>query len=81
MGLGTRGTSWSLRLGADLTRDHLLWGDGSYRSIRQIINEGVPSPKAHAGVMPPKGDAQLTDQQVEALAASVYALHRANRQP
>ena len=31
--------------------------------------------------MPPKGGAQLTDQQVEALAAYVYALHRANLKP
>jgi glucose/arabinose dehydrogenase/mono/diheme cytochrome c family protein len=68
-------------LGADLTSDQFLWGDGSYRSIRQVISEGVPSPKAHEGVMPPKGGAQLTDQQVEALAAYVYALHRANLKP
>jgi hypothetical protein len=31
--------------------------------------------------MPPKGGAQLTDQQVEALAGFVYALHRANIRP
>jgi glucose/arabinose dehydrogenase/mono/diheme cytochrome c family protein len=68
-------------LGADLTRDQFLWGDGSYRSIRQVINEGVASPKAHAGVMPPKGGAQLSEPQVEALAAYVYALHRANPKP
>ena len=68
-------------LGADLTRDQFLWGDGSYRSIRLVIREGVPSPKARAGAMPPKGGAQLTEQQVEALAAYVYALHRANLNP
>jgi len=41
----------------------------------------VPIPKEHTGVMPPKGGAQLTDDQVRALAAYVYALRRAGVKP
>ena len=67
--------------GADLATTRFLWGDGSYRSIVETITDGVPAPKEHTGVMPPLGGAQLTGEQVRAVAAYVYALSRAARKP
>ena len=48
--------------------------DGSYASIQQIINAGVPQPKEHPAPMPAKGGAQLTEQQVKEVAAYVYSI-------
>jgi len=64
-------------LGSDLRDGRWLWSDGSYSSIVKIITAGVPAPKAHTGVMPPKGGAQLTEEQVRDLAAYIYALSQA----
>lgn len=48
---------------------------GAYPEIEHIITTGVPAPKEHPGPMPPKGGAaDLTADQVKALAAYVYAL-------
>jgi mono/diheme cytochrome c family protein len=47
---------------------------GSYDAIVNIINTGVPHPKEHSGMMPPKGGGNFNDEQVRALAAYVYAL-------
>ena len=68
-------------LGSDLADARFLWADGSYASIVKIIEEGVANPKEHTGVMPPKGGAQLTEEQVRAVAAYVYALSRAKGKP
>lgn len=48
--------------------------DGSWASIQQIVNSGVPQPKEHPAPMPAKGGAALTDQQVRQVAAYVYSL-------
>jgi glucose/arabinose dehydrogenase/cytochrome c5 len=65
-------------LGPDLTGTHWLWGDGSYAAIEKIINDGVPQPKQYRSPMPPMGGAQLTSDQVSAVAAYIWALsHRA----
>ena len=48
--------------------------DGSYASIVELVTSGVPKPKAHPAPMPPKGGAQLSGQQVCAVAAYVYLL-------
>jgi mono/diheme cytochrome c family protein len=48
--------------------------DGSFASIQQIVNAGVPQPKEHPAPMPAKGGAQLTDQQVKQVAAYVYSI-------
>jgi mono/diheme cytochrome c family protein len=48
--------------------------DGSYPEIIKIINNGVPKPKEHAGMMPPKGGAVLSDDQVKNIAAYIYSI-------
>ena len=65
-------------LGPNLTDTQWLWGDGSLRSIAQTITAGVPEPKQYRSPMPPMGGAQLTPDQVSAVAAYIWALsHRA----
>jgi glucose/arabinose dehydrogenase/mono/diheme cytochrome c family protein len=61
-------------LGPDLTTSHWLWGDGSYPAIAKIITTGVPQPKQYRSAMPPMGGAQLTPDQVTALAAYIWGL-------
>jgi glucose/arabinose dehydrogenase/mono/diheme cytochrome c family protein len=64
-------------LGPDLTGKKWLWGDGSYAGIKKTITEGVAEPKQYRSPMPPMGGAQLTPDQVSALAAYVWAIsHR-----
>ena len=58
----------------DLTDNKWINGDGSYDFIVQTVTTGVPKPKEHPAPMPPKGGAQLTDDQVKAVAAYVYSL-------
>ena len=58
-----------------LNDNEWLWvPGGDFSAIEHIINVGVPQPKAHPGMMPPKGGGNFTDEQVRALAAYVYAL-------
>jgi glucose/arabinose dehydrogenase/mono/diheme cytochrome c family protein len=61
-------------LGPDLTDNKWLWSDGSYTGIAKTITAGVMQPKEYRSPMPPMGGAQLTDQQVSALAAYVWSL-------
>jgi glucose/arabinose dehydrogenase/mono/diheme cytochrome c family protein len=69
-------------LGADLTSGAYLWGDGSVAAIKKTIAEGVAQPKNHTGVMPPMGGAQLSPEQLSAVAAYVWALgHNTAAQP
>jgi glucose/arabinose dehydrogenase/mono/diheme cytochrome c family protein len=66
-------------LGPALTGKKWLWSDGSYAGIKKTIAEGVPQPKQYRSPMPPMGGAQLTPDQVSALAAYVWGLgHRAS---
>ncbi|HET9438916.1 MAG TPA: c-type cytochrome [Longimicrobiales bacterium] len=48
--------------------------DGSFASIQQVVNAGVPQPKQFPAPMPAKGGAALTDAQVKQVAAYVYSL-------
>jgi glucose/arabinose dehydrogenase/mono/diheme cytochrome c family protein len=65
-------------LGPSLTAHKWLWSDGSYAGILRTIREGVPHPKQYRSPMPPMGGAQLTPDQLSALAAYVWALsHKA----
>jgi glucose/arabinose dehydrogenase/mono/diheme cytochrome c family protein len=65
-------------LGPNLTHTQWLWSDGSYRGIAKTITAGVPEPKQYRSPMPPMGGAQLTPDQVSAVAAYVWGLsHRA----
>jgi glucose/arabinose dehydrogenase len=69
-------------LGPDLTGKKWLWSDGSYAGIAKTITEGVSQPKQYRSPMPPMGGAQLTPDQVSALAAYVWSLsHRASPNP
>ena len=61
-------------LGPDLTKKNWLWSDGSYAGIQKTIEEGVPHPKQYRSPMPPLGGAQLTAEQVSAVAAYVWSL-------
>jgi glucose/arabinose dehydrogenase/mono/diheme cytochrome c family protein len=61
-------------MGADLTSEKYLWGDGSLRSITHIIMTGVPHPKAHSGVMPPDGGVSLSQADNADVAAYVWSL-------
>ena len=73
--IGCHGTDASgTPLGPPLLGHRTLWGDGSYQSIEGIVREGIAQPKQYRGPMPPKGGAQLTDEQVSAVAAYVWAL-------
>jgi glucose/arabinose dehydrogenase/mono/diheme cytochrome c family protein len=64
-------------LAPDLTDSQWLWGNGSFASIAKTITNGVPQPKQYRSPMPPMGGAQLTPDQVSALAAYIWALsHR-----
>jgi glucose/arabinose dehydrogenase/mono/diheme cytochrome c family protein len=64
-------------LGPNLTDTEWLWGDGSYAAIAKTIAAGVPQPKQFRSPMPPMGGAQLTPDQVSAVAAYIWGLsHR-----
>ena len=64
-------------LGPNLTDTQWLWSDGSYPAIAKTITAGVPQPKQYRSPMPPMGGAQLTAEQVSAVAAYIWGLsHR-----
>ncbi|PNG27157.1 PQQ-dependent sugar dehydrogenase [Methylocella silvestris] len=65
-------------VGADLTSGTWLWGDGSLESLITTITNGVPEPKQHGGAMPPMGGVSLSEPQIRAVAAYVWALGHAN---
>lgn len=61
-------------VGPDLTSGAWVWGDGSVAAIEQTIRQGVPKPKNSPGAMPPLGGAPLSDSDVKAVAAYVWAI-------
>jgi glucose/arabinose dehydrogenase/mono/diheme cytochrome c family protein len=64
-------------LGPPLLGKKWLWSDGSFAGITKTINDGVAQPKEYRSPMPAKGGAELTDEQVKAVAAYVWSLsHR-----
>jgi len=72
---GCHGTDASgTPLGPPLLGHRWIWSDGSYQSIEKIIREGVAQPKQYRAPMPPRGGAQLTDEQLSAVAAYVWGL-------
>jgi mono/diheme cytochrome c family protein len=48
--------------------------DGSYAAIAGLVRTGVPHPKKHPAPMPAMGGAQLSAEQVCAVAAYVHGL-------
>ncbi len=62
-------------LAPDLTDSEWLHVSGpDYDAIVNLIKTGVPQPVNHPGPMPPMGGANLTDEQVHAVAAYVVSL-------
>ncbi|SRR5690606_17905091 len=61
-------------LGPNLTDNQWLNVDGSYDAIVNVIQTGVAQPVEASSPMPPMGGAQLTEEQVRAVAAYVYAI-------
>jgi glucose/arabinose dehydrogenase/mono/diheme cytochrome c family protein len=70
-GADARGTP----LGPSLITRTWLWSDGSSESLARIVRNGVSQPKAFREPMPAMGGAQLTEEQIEAVAAYVWALN------
>lgn len=66
-------------LAPDLTSGKWLWSDGSLNSIREVIAQGVAKPKEYRSPMPPKGGAQLSDSDLTAVAAYVWAIGHQNK--
>lgn len=64
------------QIGPNLTDAEWLHGDGSNEFIVGIVTNGVPIAKKSPGMMPPKGGAPLTPEQIRAVAAYVYSLGR-----
>jgi glucose/arabinose dehydrogenase/cytochrome c5 len=62
-------------LGPDLTANKWLWSNGSYSGIAATIAQGVAQPKQYRAPMPAMGGAQLSSDQVMAVAAYVWALN------
>jgi len=69
---GERGTGSPL--GPNLTAKKWLWSDGSYAGTLKTIRQGVTHPKEYRSPMPAMGGAQLTPEQLSAVAAYVWAL-------
>jgi glucose/arabinose dehydrogenase/mono/diheme cytochrome c family protein len=67
-------------VGADLGSGNWLWGDGSLQSITNTIKSGVPEPKQHPGAMPPSGGVPLSDSDLAAVAAYVWAIGHQKKQ-
>src|SRR3984885_6551976 len=57
-----------------LVKGRWVSGDGSLKSITETIVNGVPRPHNYEVPMPPKGGAQLSDSDVAAVAAYVWAI-------
>jgi glucose/arabinose dehydrogenase len=64
-------------LGPALTAHQWLWSDGSYAGIQKTIADGVPQPKKYRSPMPAMGGAQLSADQLKALAAYIYSISHA----
>lgn len=65
------------QLGADLTDGEWVHTDGSYEELVRLIRVGISSEDSRVGVpMPPRGGGRLSDDQVRAVAAYVWALSR-----
>jgi glucose/arabinose dehydrogenase len=69
-GSDARGSS----VGPNLTAGTWIWGDGSLKAITNTITKGVPGPRVYTGAMPPLGGAELSQSDVAAVAAYVWAV-------
>jgi glucose/arabinose dehydrogenase/mono/diheme cytochrome c family protein len=62
-----------------LVSGHFFIGDGSLKAITTTIVDGVPRPHNYEVPMPPKGGAPLSDADVAAVAAYVWAISHQQR--
>jgi cbb3-type cytochrome c oxidase subunit III len=62
------------QLAPNLTDSEWLNISGKYDEIVKTVHTGVPQPKQHPAPMPAMGGAQLTDDQVNSVAAYVWSL-------
>jgi mono/diheme cytochrome c family protein len=69
-GADARGTA----MAPNLRNDEWLNIDGSYESIVELVDRGVPEPRKHPAFMPPRGGFGIDDAQLRAVAAYVYAI-------
>jgi mono/diheme cytochrome c family protein len=60
--------------GPSLVSGKWLDTDGTFPGLRHTITDGVPQPKNPSPPMPPRGGAPLTDADVTAVAAYVWAI-------
>ena len=67
-------TATGTPLAPNLTDSEWLNISGEYAEIQNLVRTGVPAPKEHPSPMPPMGGAQLTDQEIQQVAAFVYSL-------
>jgi len=72
-------TAAGTALGPDLTDSKWLWSDGSLAGIAKTISQGVAQPKQYRSPMPPMGGADLTPDQVSAVAAYLWGLSHRGR--
>jgi glucose/arabinose dehydrogenase/cytochrome c553 len=61
-------------VGPSLVSGEWSWGNGSWQAIAATIDKGVVAPKHADGAMPPRGGAPLSDADVKAVAAFVWAI-------
>lgn len=69
-GMDATGTA----LAPSLRDQDWLNSDGSFEGIEGVIRNGVPQPVQYPSAMPPMGGARLTEEQIRAVAAYVYAI-------
>lgn len=68
--------------GPDLTDGQWLHHDGSYQALVKQIQRGIPMEESKTGtLMPPRGGAGLSDEEVRAVAAYVWTLSRRPPKP
>jgi mono/diheme cytochrome c family protein len=63
--------------GPDLTDATWLHFDGSYQAIVKIVTGGIDDKQSKTGIiMPPKGGSSISEEDVRAVAAYVWALSK-----
>ena len=68
-------TATGTPLAPNLTdQEWLNIASGEWNEIQTIVRNGVPTPKQHPSPMPPMGGAQLSDQEIQSVAAYVYSV-------
>lgn len=63
-------------VGPSLVDAEWLWSKGELAGIRRAIKDGVPKPKRFPAPMPPMGGVELSDAQIDAIAAYLAFISR-----